>query len=98
MYYAQDVNGAIYRTPWKTVYEQFRRWKKQGIFEEVNYDITKYSRSKKGRNEEPSACIVIGKNDRKRGVKGYDGSKKVKGRKRHIVTDTQAWLLCRSCE
>ncbi len=58
MYYAQDVNGAIYRTPWKTVYEQFRRWKKQGVFEKMNYDITKYSRSKMGRNEEPSAYIV----------------------------------------
>ncbi len=33
---------------WKTVYEQFRRWKKQGIFEKMNYDITKYSRSKMG--------------------------------------------------
>jgi putative transposase len=44
--------------PWKTVYEQFRRWKKQGIFEKMNHDITKYSRSKMGRNEEPSACIA----------------------------------------
>lgn len=58
MCYGQDVNGAIYQMPWKTVYEQFRRWKKQGIFEKMNYDITKYSRSKMGRNEEPSACIV----------------------------------------
>uniref|UniRef100_A0A1B6C1D2 Insertion element IS402-like domain-containing protein n=1 Tax=Clastoptera arizonana TaxID=38151 RepID=A0A1B6C1D2_9HEMI len=43
---------------WKTVYEQFRQWKKQRIFEKMNYDITKYSRSKMGRNEEPSASIV----------------------------------------
>jgi len=43
---------------WKAVHEQFRRWKKQGVFEKMNYDITKYSRSKMGRNEEPSACIV----------------------------------------
>ncbi|WP_265034511.1 MULTISPECIES: transposase [unclassified Wolbachia] len=97
MYYVQDVNGAIYRTPWKKVYEQFRRWKKQGIFEKMNYDITKYSRSKMGRNEEPSACIVICKNDRKRGVKGYDGGKKVKGRKRYIISGFYIRLLCGCC-
>ncbi len=43
---------------WKAVHEQFRRWKKQRIFEKMNYEITKYSRAKMGRNEEPSACIV----------------------------------------
>lgn len=37
--------------PWKAVHEQFRRWKKQGIFEKMNYDITKYSRSKMGSRE-----------------------------------------------
>lgn len=35
----------------------------------------------------------IGKDHGKRGVKGYDGAKKVKGRKRHIVTDTQGFVL-----
>ncbi len=40
------------------MYEQFRQWKKQGIFEKMNYEITKYSRRKIGRNEQPSACIV----------------------------------------
>lgn len=35
----------------------------------------------------------IGKNHGKRGVKGYDGAKKVKGRKRHIITDTQGFVL-----
>lgn len=44
--------------PWKTVYEQFRRWKKAGIFEYMNYEVTKYTRLKMGRNPTPSACIV----------------------------------------
>ncbi len=35
----------------------------------------------------------VGKNHGKRGVKGYDGAKKVKGRKRHIITDTQGFIL-----
>ncbi|WP_343033090.1 transposase [Wolbachia endosymbiont of Atemnus politus] len=33
------------------------------------------------------------KNYRKGGIKGYDGSKKVKGRKRHIITDTRGFVL-----
>ncbi|WP_353273268.1 IS5 family transposase [Wolbachia endosymbiont (group A) of Nomada ferruginata] len=82
--------------PWKAVHEQFRRWKKQGIFEKMNYDITKYSRSKMGRNEEPSACIVDSqsvKTTEKGGSKVMMGAKKVKGRKRHIITDTQGFVL-----
>lgn len=44
--------------PWKTVYEQFRRWKKQDIFRQLNYDLTKLNRRLNGRAEEPGACIV----------------------------------------
>ena len=40
------------------MHEQFRRWKKKRIFEKMNCEVTKYSRRKIGRNEEPSACIV----------------------------------------
>jgi|GEM_PF-762447 len=35
----------------------------------------------------------IGQDDRKRGPRGYDAGKKVKGRKRHILTDTQGLLV-----
>ncbi|WOE62254.1 IS5-like element ISWpi1 family transposase [Wolbachia endosymbiont of Drosophila aff. chauvacae BK-2020] len=81
---------------WKTVYEQFRQWKKQGIFEKMNYEITKYSRRKIGRNEQPSACIVDSqsvKTTEKGGSKAMMEGKKVKGRKRHIITDTQGFIL-----
>jgi putative transposase len=44
--------------PWKGVHEQFRRWKRQGIFEKMNYEITKYNRRIIGRNKLPSASIV----------------------------------------
>ena len=43
---------------WKTVYEQFRRWKKQGVFEHMNHELTKDVRRKLGRNDVPSACII----------------------------------------
>ena len=35
----------------------------------------------------------VGEDYRKREPRGYDAGKKVKGRKRHIVVDTQGWLL-----
>ena len=36
----------------------------------------------------PVQGLLVGKNDRKRGPKGYDAGKKIKGRKRHILVDT----------
>lgn len=43
---------------WISVYTQFRRWKKQGVMEAINYKLTKSIRIKMGRREEPSASIV----------------------------------------
>lgn len=44
--------------PWKTVHEQFRTWKKQGIFEKLNDKLTQEARIHQGRNRLPSACII----------------------------------------
>lgn len=70
--------------PWKTVYEQFRRWKKQEIFEKINYELTKYGRIKMGRNAEPSASIVDSqsvKTTEKGGSKAMMEVKRLKGEK-----------------
>ena len=51
MYCAQDVNGAIYYTIFRSGrlhMNSLEDEKKQGVFERMNYDITKYSRSKMG--------------------------------------------------
>lgn len=44
--------------PWKTVYTYFRRWKKEGVFEESNDALTRESRIGMSKNASPSACIV----------------------------------------
>ncbi|WP_341762366.1 IS5 family transposase [Candidatus Tisiphia endosymbiont of Melanophora roralis] len=81
---------------WKTVYEQFRRWKKQGVFERMNHELIKDVRRKLGRNEYPSACIIDSqsvKTTEKGELKVMMEPKKIKGRKRHIITDTQGFVL-----
>lgn len=44
--------------PWKTVYTQFLRWSKQGVFERLNKELVKLARISKGRNTQASGSII----------------------------------------
>jgi putative transposase len=82
---------------WCTVYHYFRRWSLDGTWERVNHTIRELLRVRLGRNPQPSAAIVDSQSAKTSGVggeaRGYDGGKKVRGRKRQLLVDTEGLVL-----
>ena len=83
--------------PWKTVYHWFRKWRIEGTFERLNVVLREHLRRRLRRNPQPSAGIVDSQSAKTTGVggeaRGYDGGKKVRGRKRHLLVDTEGLVL-----
>ncbi len=81
---------------WQSVYYYFRKWSRDGTFKKLHDYLRGLLRKSIGKEISPSVGIIDSHSVRGtyRGRdRGIDGGKKVKGRKRHIVTDTQGLVL-----
>jgi putative transposase len=82
--------------PRSTVQGYFYRWRDDGTWRWVSAHLVAAARQAVGRNAAPSAGIIDSQSaptTESGGPRGVDAGKRIKGRKRHIVTDTQGFLL-----
>lgn len=80
----------------KSVFYHFRKWSLDGTWQRINRVLGFLERRRVGRLPRPSAGIMDSQSVKSAdsgAQRGYDGHKKVKGRKRHILVDTLGNLL-----
>ena len=82
--------------PWGTVYHYFSLWTKNGLLDFLHEKLREGVRASEGREIKPTAAIIDSQSTKgtdTTGDPGYDGGKKIKGSKRHILVDTLGLIL-----
>lgn len=84
--------------PWQTVYYYFEHWRRKGVWKKIHFSLFEKTRKQDGLQKHAKVIILDSQSTRTSKLasvktRGYDGGKRVKGRKRHFAVDKNGLLV-----